>query len=271
MSEKPALIIPDEPQTYGEARIARLPAQHPAPAVVAQSETASLLGVIERAARDPSVDLDKLERLFAMRKELETETARKAFNDAMAACQKEMPAVAKNASNTHTKSRYATLDKVAEAIAPIYTKHGFFLSFDEGECPNEGMMRIKCVVGHKDGFDREYSVDVPIDKAGARGNDNKTATHAFGSTMTYGRRYLTLAIFNIATKEATPDNDGNAVDPGLSAEQVDEIEKLVTNCGLNRQKVLEYLRVPEFAEVSSRKFEEVKAVINRMKGTQANG
>jgi hypothetical protein len=42
---------------------------------------------------------------------------------------------------------------------------------------------------------------------GPKGNQNKTATHGFGSTMSYGRRYLICLIFNITL--TNEDQDGN--------------------------------------------------------------
>lgn len=248
--------------TVGEQRIASLPAKHPEPQ---QTGAAALLTTIANAARDPTVDMDKLERLFAMRKELETEAARRAYNTAMSACQAEMPAVAKNAENTQTRSQYATLDAVAEAITPIYTKHGFNLSFDEDKSPNDGMMRIKCIVGHTEGYEREHHVDIPIDRAGIKGNENKTATHAFGSTMSYGRRYLTLAIFNIATKRATPDNDGNRDDPRITPEQVAELDTLIKELDVNKPVLLQYAKVASLDEIYADAFETVKAVILKKK------
>ena len=48
---------------------------------------------------------------------------------------------------------------------------------------------------------------MPIDTKGARGGDVMTRTHATGSALTYGKRYLLIAMFNLAIEE---DDDGNA-------------------------------------------------------------
>ena len=58
----------------------------------------TLLEVISRAASDPSVDIDKLERLMQMHERMQESAAKAAFNEAMAAAQAEMEPISKNAS-----------------------------------------------------------------------------------------------------------------------------------------------------------------------------
>jgi hypothetical protein len=163
--------------------------------------------VIERVASNPNINLEIMDRLFAHHKEMVARDAEVAFNDAMSACQKEMPAVERDAENEQTHSWYTRLETLSDAAVPVYTKHGFSLSFDEEDSPKEGHIRVICYCSHKAGHTRKYRGDVPLDIAGIKGNVNKTPTHAFGSTKSYGRRYLTLDIFNIVMKGE--DNDGN--------------------------------------------------------------
>lgn len=174
----------------------------------------SILSVIERAARSPDVDVEKMERLFALQERIVAREAETAFNAAMQAAQSEMPRIKRDAENRQTQSLYARLESVNQKVVPIYTKHGFSLSFGSADCPLEGHIRITCLVSHSAGHSRTYQCDVPLDLTGMKGTQNKTATHAFGSTMSYGRRYLTLLIFNISlTNEDTDGNAGDAHHP----------------------------------------------------------
>jgi len=52
--------------------------------------TLAFLQMIERAARDPSIDIDKLDRLLLMRERENARVAEQTFNAAMAAAQAEM-------------------------------------------------------------------------------------------------------------------------------------------------------------------------------------
>jgi hypothetical protein len=130
------------------------------------------------------------------------------FDEAMAECQAEMADVRiiKNATNKQTNSSYANHEIICAAIKPIYTRHGFRLSFSEGKAEIESEIRITCAVTHKKGHTEKFWIDLPADGAGIKGSVNKTPIHAKGSTFSYGRRYLTLMIFDLATYD---DNDGN--------------------------------------------------------------
>src|SRR5712664_5017083 len=70
--------------------------------------TLAFLQMIERAARDPSIDIDKLDRLLLMRERENSRIAEQTFNAAMAAAQAEMEPIRFDSSNDQTRSRYAS-------------------------------------------------------------------------------------------------------------------------------------------------------------------
>src|SRR6202030_1307723 len=80
-------------------------------------------------------------------------------------------------------------------------------TFDTDDAPLPEHVRIICDVSHPDGHSRRYHLDMPVDGKGARGGDVMTKTHAMGSGITYGKRYLLGMIFNLAIVK---DDDGNA-------------------------------------------------------------
>ena len=169
--------------------------------------SAGLFEVITRAASDPAVDIDKLERLIAMQERIQAREAETAFNVALNAAQAEMRPIAANASNPQTKSRYATFDKLDRVLRPIYTLHGFSLSFDEADSPKPEHVRVVCYVSHVEGHTRTYHRDMPADGKGAKGGDVMTKTHAAGAAGSYGARYLLKGIFNVSVGD--DDSDGN--------------------------------------------------------------
>jgi hypothetical protein len=175
--------------------------------VAPMSESTALINAIERAARDPSVDIAKMERLFAMHKEVSMARAEAVFNAAMVACQQEMRPIAADAENLQTHSKYASYAKLDRALRPIYTKHGFAISYDEGDCDKAEWVRCLAYVSHSGGFTRTYKRDMPADGKGAKGGDVMTKTHAVGAAHSYGDRYLLKGIFNISVGE--DDQDGN--------------------------------------------------------------
>ena len=171
-------------------------------------DASPMLAMIERAARDPSVDVDKLERLMLMQERMQAKMAESAFNDAMSDAQARMRTIGADANNPQTRSKYASYGKLDSVLRPIYTDNGFSLSFDTGSDAPADCVRVLCYVSHKAGFSRTYHVDMPADGKGAKGGDVMTKTHAVGAGMSYGMRYLLKMVFNVAVGEE--DIDGNA-------------------------------------------------------------
>ncbi len=162
--------------------------------------------MISRAASDPAVDIDKLERLMAMRERMQSQKAETEFNQAMNRAQGKMRRIAVDSNNKQTGSKYASYAALDRVLRPLYVDEGFSLSFDNGESLAESV-RVLCHVSHVGGHTRTYHTDMPADGKGAKGGDVMTKTHASGSAMTYGMRYLLKMIFNVAIGE--DDNDGN--------------------------------------------------------------
>lgn len=222
----------------------------------------SIFDVIQNAALRPDVDIDKMERLYAMH---ERELARQAeaeFNEAFAEAQAEMRPVVTNKSNDQTRSKYANLKAIADAIDPIIAKHGFGKSFGQGDSPKEGHYRVTMTLTHRSGHSREFFADVPADATGMKGVANKTATHAFGSTMSYGRRYLKLLAFDIATGD---DDDGQAAggidNSPISEEQFRALRKLLEDTGRSEDKLCAYYKIERLPDLPARLYDNARASI----------
>lgn len=172
------------------------------------SESAMMVQMIQRAAADPSVDVDKMERLMQMHERFVDRNAAAAFNAAMVRAQNRIRPVTRRAVNLQTNSSYAKLEDIDREISPIYTEEGFSLSFGTDDSPLAGHVRVLCDVMHQDGHTKQYKADLPLDATGIGGKTNKTGVHAHGSTYSYARRYLTMMIFNVVM--ANEDDDGNA-------------------------------------------------------------
>lgn len=170
---------------------------------------ASMLAVIQRAASDPTVDIDKLDRLLAIKERMDAKEAETQFNIAMSRVQSAMGRVSADKRNDQTRSMYATYAALDRALRPIYTKEGLSLSFSTEDAA-EGSVGMVCYVSHSAGHTRTYRATVPSDGKGAKGGDVMTKTHAFGSGTAYGMRYLLKMIFNVAIGDDPDDDDGNA-------------------------------------------------------------
>lgn len=225
-----------------------------------------LLAVLSRMMADPSVDIERIERGAALYERALARDAEAAFNAAMAGAQEEMRPIAANANNPQTKSRYAKYDALDNAVRPIYSRHGFSLSFYQGEGAPEGCIRVQCKLSCGGHTERPY-LDMPADGKGAKGGDVMTKTHATGAGVTYGRRYLLGMIFNLVIGE---DNDGNRaaapaayVPPAgsVSQDQADQIRDLLESRGVATTAFLQWAGLKRVEDVPADKFDKCIAKI----------
>lgn len=230
-----------------------------------QSEAVAFVAMIERAARDPNIDIDKLERLLAMKERQEARAAEQAFAAAMSATQAEMRPVAADANNPQTRSRYASYLALDKALRPIYVKHGLALSFDTATGPTPDVLIVLCDVLHTGGHVRRYSVPMPADGKGAKGGDVMTKTHAAGAAMTYGQRYLLKMIFNIAVGE---DNDGNGASGTITEQQAEWLQALIVEVGADVSKFLAWAGAESLSDVRASKFEAAVAMLEAKRGAK---
>jgi hypothetical protein len=171
-------------------------------------QSTALISVIEKAAYNPDVDIDKMERLLAMQERIIDRQAEQAFNEAMVRAQAEMPTIEADSDNPQTKSKYAKFEKINQAIKPIYTKEGFSLSFGTADSSIPNYIRVMCDVSHVGGHHKAFYIDLPPDVEGIKGNVNKTPVHGIASAHSYSKRYLEIMIFNVTI--GGEDDDGNA-------------------------------------------------------------
>jgi len=235
---------------------------------VVAADAGSIMAIIDRAARDPNTDMDKLERLLGMYERITARQAVQSYTEAMSAAQAEMTRVATDANNPQTKSRYATYAALDRELRPTYTKHGFALSFGTAEGGPPEHVRVTCTVAHRDGHAERFHIDMPADGKGAKGGDVMTKTHATGAAMSYGQRYLLRAIFNIAVGD---DKDGNAYhareQSGASEAAMAAINACETLADLKTWKVknadslskLEGAEADEIVRLFNRRVEALKA------------
>src|SRR6185436_2890422 len=177
------------------------------PVAVRGPEIEPMLALVERATRDQTGDGEKMEKLLAMAERLQAKRAESEYDQAMNAAQSEMQPVARDSDNPQTRSRYVSYGALDRAVRPIYTAHGFSLSFGT-RATGPDRVTITCRVSHRAGHTERVEIEMPADGKGAKGGDVQTKTHATGSAVSYGMRYLLKMIFNIAVGEY--DDDGNA-------------------------------------------------------------
>lgn len=232
-------------------------------AVIARTEAApeasAIIAVIERAALNPSVDIDKMERLLQMQERIMDRNARAAYAAALAQMQPELPIIAERGGikdrSGSVQSRYALWEDVVGIITPILSKYGFALSFRTG---NEGdKVSVTGVLSHRDGHSELTSLTLPVDTSGS-----KNAVQSVGSSTSYGKRYTTAALLNLRTGE--PDDDGR--DGGyqrIDASQVADLRALIQEVGADLPRLLQFWKIDKLEDINVTAYKDVVASVER--------
>lgn len=227
---------------------------------------ASVLEVISRAARDPSVDIDKMERLIAMQERIEAKQAKASFTAAKLALRPALPEITMRGhivirdkidpNKIIQDTPFARFEDIHSAIVPVLTEHGFDLSFKNGLSP-DGKVRVTTVLDHKDGHSEETYFDLPHDSSGS-----KNAVQAVGSSTSYAKRYGVLSLLNIKVvgedDDATEGGkdpptvrvklDGPYTSPTALKRAVHEADREIRACG-DPDMLDAYLRTSDFKEL----------------------
>lgn len=165
-----------------------------------QNEGAAILSIIERAARDPAVDIAKMERLFEMQERMMQRSAKEQFFAALSRLQKDLPTIARKGKG-HNEKKYARFEDIIEDIRPVLSQHGFSLTYRVQQ--DDKTMTTTGVLGHEQGHSEQTEMRLPQDLSG-----NKNPVQAWGSSASYGKRYVTLTLLGIATEDEDDDGAG---------------------------------------------------------------
>lgn len=128
--------------------------------------------------------------------EREERQSRIDFDNALNACQTEIGRVAPNAKRSDTNSWWADYKQVDAAVRPVYTSKGFSISFSQEPCEN-GRVRVVATLA-RGGISRPYAHEIATSTTGPKGGAMATQTDADAIANSRCKRYLLLAIFNIA-------------------------------------------------------------------------
>lgn len=231
------------------------------PAPAQASEGAVILSMIDRLIARPDVPVEKLEQMFELHRKVQADAARRAFHAALSELQAELPTVAalgkitgedKEIKQKVTRSRYAKWEDVNEAIRPHLTRHGFALSFRISQPADASRVNVTAVLSHRDGHAEETSLHLPNDPSGGKNN-----VQAWGSSVSYGKRYTAFALLNIAARGE--DDDAQKAGTGMiTPEQVIEIDALIKSAGADKVKVLEHFSIETLEDLSARQAGQVK-------------
>lgn len=182
--------------------------------VTIEARESAVLSVISRAASDPAVDVDKLERLLAMQERIMATQAKAAYDADMASLQSGMPSITKDAKiivGGTVRANYASFENIVSTIRPMLEQYGFSVTFKTSFAGET--LHVLGRISHRAGHAEETTIALPFDNSGSK-ND----VQAIGSSISYGKRYALCMLLNIAT--GGEDDDGHAATPKVSERDI---------------------------------------------------
>jgi hypothetical protein len=161
-----------------------------------------------------SGNIEVMERVMSIRRELKAEAAKEAFFAAMAAFRSECPVIQRtkpvwNKEHTRIMYHYAPLDQIEKVVGPIIARYGLSYSFKAhierpADKDAESDLVMECYVNHESGHVEISPFRLPI--SGDYMNKNQQR----GNTNSYAKRYSFCNGFGIMTE----DEDDDAAERG---------------------------------------------------------
>ena len=125
--------------------------------------------------------------------------------EALVAAQLEMPAVAKDSTNPHFRTRFVSLDHLIAETRPVLNRHGLSIQQFPG-ISDLGQPTLVTVLRHVSGERLEYAAPLYLSASTMQG---------LGAALTYARRYAWAAALGVASDD---DDDGNQASAGAGGE-----------------------------------------------------
>lgn len=239
-------------------------------------EVPSMMELVMRAARDPDIDVSKMERLMQMAREMRQEDAKTAYIKALVKMKPKLPVIdrrgrievrAKSATGHRDgeitqNTPYALWEDIDEAITPILEEHGFVLTHRCGTAA-DGKILITGVLSHEAGHSEETTMALPHDSSGS-----KNAVQAVGSSTQYGKRYTAGLLLNIRTRGQDDDGIQGGTPGTLNEDQIEKVFTLIQRVNADKEKFCEFMGAKSVPDILSKDFEKAMFALNT-KATQA--
>lgn len=229
--------------------VAKLDDAPPRPTAAAPS----LVAVLNAVMSDPAASMDRMHAAFDFYQRVETVSARKAFEAAMADAKAEFDPIVKrhlvdfeNKSGGSTSYKHEDLADIENAVKPSLSKHGLSYRFRGTSKPGDPVA-VTCIVTHRDGHFEETTLS-----AGADNSGGKNSIQAIGSAITYLQRYTLKLALGLA---AGRDDDGKAAGETkpterITEQQVKDLESLAKRADVDLQIIYDRFQVKSLNDLT---------------------
>lgn len=186
--------------------------QHqPGGAVAPARQGANILLMVIEAARDPSIDANKVQTMADLAMKVQDREQQSEFNRALNAAIMEMPTITKagqivippkDGRPGRVQGHFAKFEDIDRVVRPILQRHNLAIRFEIDS--DGGLVAVRPIISHTNGFvERGGAMKVALESSGSKNN-----VQAAGSSVSYAKRYTLCAALNIITEGVDDDGTG---------------------------------------------------------------
>lgn len=225
--------------------------------------------VIQDAATNPEVDVEKLQKLMEMQERIMERRAEIAFNSAFTRMQSQLPVITENGQikiGEVVRSKYALFEDINDAVKPILRENGFAIMFKAKT--TKANVSVTGILMHEEGH-REVSDPMELD---ADTSGSKNGVQSIGSSVSYAKRYVLLTMLNITTRGE--DDDGRkAGTPVVSEDQVATLIALIEEVGTkdkthDTEVFCKYFKIEKVADLPASKYQDAVKALHKKRQKQ---
>ncbi len=253
MSRPTELILPEEREER---------ARPYNPPVLTDNGTDKIMQIVERMLREPTFDLDRVEKMLALKAQWEAAEAKKAYMVAMADFKKDLPVFFKTKHADYgagkPKFDYAPIEEVTAKLVPAMAMFG--LTHNWIPTANaDGKITVKCVVTHRLGHSE--SIDSP--PVAPNNNPAMSPSQNMQATITFWQRRTLESITGTAASNL-PDIDesqASGEEGFIDEKQIANIEALLTEVNSHMDSFLRVIKVDSLSHIRSGAYDTVIALL----------
>lgn len=223
------------------------------------------LALLLEAARDPAIDVAKVERFVAMIEKNRAEAAKRAYFDAKARAKGEFPPILKTHlvdfehrdGQGRTTYKHEDLFDITQVVDPILAKYG--LSYSHRVTQTGDKIRVVCIFAHADGYSEEFPLEGLADTSG-----KKSPNQAVASTVTFMQRGTLKQALGLAAGR-DDDGQGGDPDPMITPDDVVYVEQLIADTGSDLEKLLKTVGADRVADMRASQFKQAAWLLETVK------
>lgn len=224
-----------------------------------QEHPTSMMQAIILAANNPQTDVEKMQAMMAMAKELRAEQARAAYADALSRFNDAKKSITANRTG-HVDNKYADWPQMEASIRPWLAQCGLSLTHRQDAPVIDGgkivLVMVYAVLRHRDGHSEEVGYPAQPNPALA---GKLSPSQLMQQPITYAKRQTAAMILGLSTSEDRHDDDSHKV-IGLSDDQLSTLTDLMAAWEPSEEQraaLLQWCRVSAIEDLPPSKFETV--------------